>query len=176
VKKIQSLITIIIIIAMTLLTLPAVSATPKIVSPFEQHLLFSATGGSPGTQVTLGNRIYVTNAVSTGNEVATSAPILSGTYSIKLSGFFDTTSGTGRFFGKWLITAHGDGFSGTIMGTSKSTSNPAVFEIKGTFIGFGEGIYSADKIKGSFSGTVNYGTLTVDMIMTGTFYDKTLNH
>ncbi len=155
-----------------LLTFPAVSATPKTASPFQQHLQLSATGGSAGSQVSIGTTAYVTNALVTGNAVTTSTPIPSGTYRIRLSGFFDTASGTGGFMGKWQITTNGNGFSGTIWGTSKSTSNPAVFEIKGTFVGFGDGIYNGDKIRGSFSGTINYGSLTLDTAMIGTFYDK----
>lgn len=172
VKKIQTIVTTITIIAVMLITFPAATAAPKIVSTFEQHLLLIPATGSPGSIISEGSMTYVTNAISTGNAVTTSAPILSGTYTIKLSGFFDATSGTGAFYGKWLITTSGDGFSGLVIGESKGTSDPSEFEIKGTFIGFGEGIYRGDRIKGSFSGSANYESLTVDIVVAGTFYDK----
>lgn len=51
-----------------------------------------------------------------------------------MSGFFDT-SGTGTFYGKWLITTSGDGFSGIIIGKSKSTFDSSNFEIKELSLG-----------------------------------------
>ena len=164
------LMTIPLILAAILLT--PVSALPKSNTQFAEHVSMTAGSISQGSQTVQGNILYVENGISTGTVTQISGLDLSGTLWTKLSGYYDMTTGLGRFNGKWIITiASGDTFEGNVAGVI-STIDPNNFHIEGSYVGFGTGNFKGDKIKGSFSGNAIAGVLSVELDMTGSLNDK----
>ncbi len=158
--------------ALLLFTTPT-SASPKINYPFYEKVSFPALGDtSTGTQYIQGNILYVTGGESTGNIEDISGLDLSGSIRTKLSGFYDLTTGTGAFAGKWQITTSTGTFEGNVVGAITAI-NPTTFHVQGMYVGFGSGNYQQDKIKGTFSGDYVAVTLALDLVMFGVLSDKT---
>ncbi len=171
--KTTQLITATAIIATLLLVATPVSASPKNVYSFEQQVQLNALYVLPGTEITDGNMLQVKGAESVGN-VATPGLDLSGTYQMRLSGFYDLETGTGAFQGKWEIRASNGGeFSGIVIGETTTVTDPYGFQVSGVFIGFGSGTYANDRIKGTFEGEMVAGSLTLNLQLTGVYYDRT---
>ena len=163
----------IIALSITLLFFVApASALPKANSPFSEQVTFTAPGNiSQGNQFYQGSIFYVTNGISTGSVEDISGLDLSGTIWTKLSGFYDLTTGTGSFAGKWQITTSSGTFEGNVVGAITTTS-PTTFHIHGMYVGFGGGSYLRDRIKGTFEGDAVAGTLAVNLVMNGVLNDK----
>ncbi len=152
-----------LIVLLMFLTIPPVLATPKTKTSFTSNVALGAGNSSMGTQVIEGDMLYVTDAVSTG----TITGDIAGTLSTKLSGSGNLTIMQGSFQGKFRIdTVEGETFQGTVAGTVSGNS------VSGFFVGFGNGTQDRQKIKGSFEGSVEYGVLNVNLIMTGILTSK----
>ena len=107
--------------------------------------------------------LYVTQAVSIG----TLEGDITGSLWTKLSGFGNLATMDGSFQGKFRIdTIEEVTFEGTVVGIV--TGNL----VSGSFVGFSNGIHDRQKIKGSFSGNVEYGSLAVNLVMNGLVTSK----
>ena len=60
--------------------------------------------------------------------------------------------------GKWTITVEGGTFEGYVVGAITATDSLPSY-VSGTFIGFGTGDYTKQRIKGSFEGDISEGLL-----------------
>jgi hypothetical protein len=166
---------IVIAISIVFSIMPTVSALPKHSSLFQENVSLVAGSASQGIQISQGNVLYVTNAISSGTVAAVSGLDLSGEVWTKLTGFYDATTGTGIFYGKWRITTSLGSFSGNIVGQI-ATIDCYTYQIQGNYVGFGDGNYKGDRIKGFIKGNAAAETLAVAIEMFGTFYDKTYGY
>ena len=146
-----------------LFTISTAIAAPKTKTSFTSNVTLGAGNSSMGTQVIDGDMLYVTKAVSIG----TITGDITGSLWTKLSGFGNLTTMDGSFQGKFRIdTNEGVTFEGTVAGIV--TGNL----VSGSFVGFSSGTYDRQKIKGSFDGIVEYGVLTVNLVLTGLVTSK----
>lgn len=171
-KKNPALITIIISILFLTFIMSPVTALPKTNNQFQENISLVAGNVYQGTQATQAGILYVTNGVSTGTVSKVSGLDLTGTIWTKLSGYYDTSTGNGMFQGKWVITTTSGTFSGSVNGHI-ATIDPYTFKVQGNCVGFGDGAYKGDRIKGSFAGNTISGTLVVNIQIIGSFSDKT---
>ena len=169
-RNTQLLASVGIIIALFMIVTPA-QAQPKTIYPFEQEIHLFVLDFSPGRQMALKNMLLVAGAESSGVINAIGID-LSGTFKLILSGSYNTKTGTGTFYGNWeIMTSTIDGFSGNLIGKTETTTDSSLFHIEGIFVGTGEGIYSKDRIIGSFEGYMAGSSLSSDLKLTGTFKD-----
>ena len=146
-----------------LFTISTAIAAPKTKTTFTSNVTLEAGNSVMGTQVIDGDMLYVTEAVSIG----TITGDIEGSLWTKLSGFGSLTTMDGSFQGKFrIVTIEDVTFEGTVAGIV--TGNL----VSGSFVGHSSGTHDKQKIKGSFSGNVEYGSLNVNLVMNGLVTSK----
>ena len=161
-QNMKKIITTLLMLLCILPILPAIAA-PKTKTSFTSSVTLIAGNPSIGTQVIDGDMLYVTQAVSIG----TLEGDITGSLWTKLSGFGNLATMDGSFQGKFRIdTIEEVTFEGTVVGIV--TGNL----VSGSFVGFSNGTHDRQKIKGSFSGNVEYGSLAVNLVMNGLVTSK----
>ena len=162
----------VLIFTVVFLLMTPVLALPKTNSQFTETVSIANAGNvSQGTVGTAGSVLFVAGAISTGCVTYRSGVDLSGDLWTKLTGFYDTSTLLGFFYGKWQSTTPKGTFAGNAAGETTSI-DANTFRIRGTYVGFGNGFYQGNRIKGSFSGVATAGNLQISLVMIGVLSDK----
>lgn len=153
------------VLLLLLFCIAPVIAQPKMKKEFTAHASFKAGNVSLGNQrITEDGILNVKEAISEGTISGTD---VYGILWITLSGNGDLNTNEGDFHGKWIISALGGTFEGSVSGVITPFS-PNSWHVSGTFTGKGAGDYAKVTIKGAFEGEAMMGTLEVEVDIFGT--------